>query len=310
MRPTAASTASRRLTSAGTTRISAPAARQSRASASRRSARRAVTATRAPRRMSSGTRASPIPELAPVSQTRAFRSSMLVWIRRRAASNRFRARPGNIPPAPGVLLHTQHTCLAGGVAQGFSPRVAGQDGSPAPHPSTGRKSCGAGPQPARVRAALKSRPTSSTDASRGARADQGRTFFVHIAVVGLGISGLAAAWLLGRAHRVDVFDREPRAGGHAHTHAVHDGDATWPVDTGFMVYNERTYPNFVRLLEALRVETRPSDMSFGVRCRRCRLEYSSRGLRGLFAQPWRLRTRGTCACWATCSGSSGPVGRS
>ncbi len=110
---------------------------------------------------------------------------------------------------------------------------------------------------------------------------------MHIAVVGSGISGLAAAWLLGRAHHVDVFDREPRAGGHAHTHAVHDGDATWPVDTGFMVYNERTYPNFVRLLEALRVETRPSDMSFGVRCRRCRLEYSSRGLRGLFAQPWR-----------------------
>jgi len=111
---------------------------------------------------------------------------------------------------------------------------------------------------------------------------------VHIAIVGSGISGLAAAWLLGRAHRVEVFDREPRAGGHAHTHEVAGADGgRWGIDTGFMVYNERTYPNFVRLLDALGVETRPSDMSFGVRCRRCGLEYSSRGLRGLFAQPWR-----------------------
>jgi predicted NAD/FAD-binding protein len=110
---------------------------------------------------------------------------------------------------------------------------------------------------------------------------------VHIAVVGSGISGLAAAYLLGRVHRVEVFDRDGRPGGHAHTHAVTDADGTWPIDTGFMVYNERTYPNFVRILEALGVETRPSDMSFGVRCRRCALEYSSRGLRGLLAQPWR-----------------------
>jgi predicted NAD/FAD-binding protein len=111
---------------------------------------------------------------------------------------------------------------------------------------------------------------------------------VHIAVVGSGIAGLATAWLLGRQHRVDVFEAEGRAGGHAHTHTVTDADGTWPIDTGFMVYNERTYPTFVRMLAALGIETRPSDMSFSVRCRRCGLEYSSRGLRGWLAQPWRL----------------------
>jgi predicted NAD/FAD-binding protein len=110
---------------------------------------------------------------------------------------------------------------------------------------------------------------------------------VHIAVVGSGIAGLASAWLLGRRHRVEVFEAEARAGGHAHTHTVADADGTWPIDTGFMVYNERTYPTFVRMLAALGIETRPSDMSFGVRCRRCGLEYSSRGLRGWLAQPWR-----------------------
>jgi predicted NAD/FAD-binding protein len=110
---------------------------------------------------------------------------------------------------------------------------------------------------------------------------------VHIAIVGSGISGLAAAWLLGREHRVELFEAEGRPGGHAHTHEVTDTDGAWPIDTGFMVYNERTYPHFVRMLAALGVETRPSDMSFSVRCRRCGLEYSSRGVRGLFAQPWR-----------------------
>jgi uncharacterized protein len=110
---------------------------------------------------------------------------------------------------------------------------------------------------------------------------------VRIAIIGGGVSGLSAAYLLAEAHDVTLFEREGRLGGHAHTHALADQGRTLQVDTGFMVFNERTYPHFIRLLQRLGVESRPSDMSFSVRCRRCGLEFSSVGLRGLFAQPWR-----------------------
>jgi len=111
---------------------------------------------------------------------------------------------------------------------------------------------------------------------------------VHIAVIGAGVSGLTAAYLLSSQHQVDLFEREARLGGHAHTHLVRRGDRRWPVDTGFLVYNERTYPHFIRLLDRLGVASQPSDMSFGVRCRRCGLEYASRNLSALVAQRRRL----------------------
>jgi predicted NAD/FAD-binding protein len=85
-----------------------------------------------------------------------------------------------------------------------------------------------------------------------------------------------------------LFEAESRLGGHAHTHDVTLDGRTWRLDTGFLVFNERTYPNFIRLLKHLGVEARPSDMSFSVRCRQCGLEYCSRNLATLFAQPWRL----------------------
>ncbi len=111
---------------------------------------------------------------------------------------------------------------------------------------------------------------------------------LEIAVVGTGIGGLASAWLLARRHRVTVYEAADRPGGHAHTHDVTVDGVRFPVDSGFIVYNHATYPNFVRLLAQLGVPGKRSDMSFGVRCRRCRLEYSSRGPGGLFAQPRRL----------------------
>lgn len=111
---------------------------------------------------------------------------------------------------------------------------------------------------------------------------------MHIAVIGAGVSGLTAAYLLSRAHHVDVYEREPRLGGHAHTHSIARGVQTWPVDTGFLVFNERTYPNFIRLLDQLGVASQPSDMSFGVKCRRCGLEYASRNVSSLVAQRRRL----------------------
>ena len=111
---------------------------------------------------------------------------------------------------------------------------------------------------------------------------------MQIAVIGSGISGLASAWLLSRAHDVTLYESEPRLGGHAHTHEVELDGRLWVLDTGFLVHNERTYPNFIRLLGQLGVERQPSDMSFSVRCRRCGLEWASRNLRTVFAQPRRL----------------------
>ncbi len=95
---------------------------------------------------------------------------------------------------------------------------------------------------------------------------------MRIAVVGSGISGLGAAYLLDPVHDVTVFERDVRAGGHSHTIA-HDGLA---LDTGFLVHNTRNYPLLVRLLAELGVRTQESDMSFSVGCAACGLEYSGR----------------------------------
>jgi len=111
---------------------------------------------------------------------------------------------------------------------------------------------------------------------------------LRVAIVGSGISGLATAWLLRSACEVELFEAQPRLGGHAHSHDVPTASGTLCVDSGFLVYNHRTYPRFVELLAKLGVAGRPSDMSFGVRCRRCGLEYSTRSLASTFAQPWRV----------------------
>lgn len=108
---------------------------------------------------------------------------------------------------------------------------------------------------------------------------------MRIAVVGSGISGLGAAWMLTRAHEVHVFEREGRLGGHTYTVEVAEGERTLALDLGFLVYNEVTYPHLVRFFAALGVRTQPSDMSFGLRCDRCGLEYSGSSLAGLLAQP-------------------------
>jgi predicted NAD/FAD-binding protein len=106
----------------------------------------------------------------------------------------------------------------------------------------------------------------------------------EIAVIGAGISGLAAAYLLSRRHRVHLFEQERRLGGHTHTILIDAPGGPVPLDTGFLVHNDRTYPNLVRLFDELGVATRDSDMSFAVSCRRSGLEYSSRGANGFFAQ--------------------------
>src|SRR6478672_8328261 len=106
----------------------------------------------------------------------------------------------------------------------------------------------------------------------------------NIAVIGAGISGLAAAYLLRRRHRVRLFEQDERLGGHTNTVVISTPRGSVPLDTGFLVHNDRTYPNLVRLFQELGVSTRDSDMSFAVSCRPSGLEYSSRGANGFFAQ--------------------------
>jgi predicted NAD/FAD-binding protein len=109
-----------------------------------------------------------------------------------------------------------------------------------------------------------------------------------VAVIGTGISGLAASWLLSRRHDVTLYEKADRIGGHSNTVLARLAEGDVPVDTGFIVFNRSTYPNFVALLEHLEVPTQAAPMSFAVSLGGGRLEYSGSGLRGLFAQPSNL----------------------
>jgi predicted NAD/FAD-binding protein len=109
----------------------------------------------------------------------------------------------------------------------------------------------------------------------------------RVAVIGSGVSGLTAAYLLQRRYDVLLFEADDRLGGHAHTHDVPAANGrTVAVDSGFIVHNKRTYPNLLRLFDELGVPTKDSEMSMSVRCDGCGLEYAgARQLSGLFAQP-------------------------
>ncbi len=111
---------------------------------------------------------------------------------------------------------------------------------------------------------------------------------LDIAVIGSGISGLSAAWLLSHRHRVTVYEADARPGGHSHTVDVAAPSGKRPVDTGFIVYNESAYPNLCALFAHLGIDTDPTDMSFAVSLDGGALEYSGSGLGGLFAQPSNL----------------------
>ncbi|NMF87417.1 NAD(P)/FAD-dependent oxidoreductase [Aromatoleum petrolei] len=107
----------------------------------------------------------------------------------------------------------------------------------------------------------------------------------RIAVVGAGISGLACAWMLAREHQVTVFEAGQCAGGHTNTVDVTVDGVTHPVDTGFLVFNRRTYPNLIALFGLLGVEAVETEMSFSVSLAQPDLEWSGTSLRSLFAQP-------------------------
>ncbi|WP_086828802.1 NAD(P)/FAD-dependent oxidoreductase [Allokutzneria sp. NRRL B-24872] len=112
----------------------------------------------------------------------------------------------------------------------------------------------------------------------------------RVAVIGSGVAGLTAAYLLQRRYDVVMFERDERVGGHAHTHDVPAPDGGMvAVDSGFIVHNQRTYPNLLRLFGELGVSTQDSEMSMSVRCEGCGLEYAgAKQIGGLFAQPRNL----------------------
>ena len=105
-----------------------------------------------------------------------------------------------------------------------------------------------------------------------------------IAVIGAGVSGLTSAWLLSEKYHVEVFEAADYAGGHTNTENIELGGKTWPVNTGFIVFNDWTYPNFIRLMERLDVAWEDSDMSFSVDSSATGLQYNGTSLNTLFAQ--------------------------
>jgi uncharacterized protein len=111
---------------------------------------------------------------------------------------------------------------------------------------------------------------------------------MKIAVIGSGISGLSAAWLLSSAHQVTLFEANAYLGGHTNTVDVTLDGIAHPVDTGFLVYNDRTYPNLIALFEALGVRSAESDMSFSVQVEAERLEWAGNNLASVFAQKRNL----------------------
>ncbi len=107
---------------------------------------------------------------------------------------------------------------------------------------------------------------------------------MRIAIIGTGIAGMTSAWLLQRDHDLSVFEADDRIGGHTNTVEVVREGRAWPVDTGFIVCNDRTYPNFLGLMRRLGVALQPTDMSFSMRDEASGLEWAGANLDTLFCQ--------------------------
>ena len=111
---------------------------------------------------------------------------------------------------------------------------------------------------------------------------------MKVAIIGSGISGLTAAYLLQKEHDISVFEANDYIGGHTHTHEISQNNKTWSVDSGFIVYNEKTYPNFIRLLKKLKVGVQKTTMGFSVKAPSKNLEYAGGSINMVFAQRLNL----------------------
>ena len=110
-----------------------------------------------------------------------------------------------------------------------------------------------------------------------------------VAVIGSGVSGLVAAYVMREQFEVTLLERDNRFGGHAHTHTVETPEGSIRVDSGFIVHNRRTYPTLLRIFEELNIASQPTEMSMSIKCEGCGLTYAGgRGARGILAQPWRI----------------------
>ncbi|MEM7562200.1 MAG: FAD-dependent oxidoreductase [Pseudomonadota bacterium] len=107
---------------------------------------------------------------------------------------------------------------------------------------------------------------------------------MKLAIIGTGISGLSAAHYLPQSHEIDLYEKSDRIGGHTATVELEHEGRAYAIDTGFIVYNDWTYPNFIEMLDQLGVENQPTEMSFSVRCDYNGLEYGGNNLNTLFAQ--------------------------
>ncbi|HAU15213.1 MAG TPA: FAD-dependent oxidoreductase, partial [Gammaproteobacteria bacterium] len=108
--------------------------------------------------------------------------------------------------------------------------------------------------------------------------------YSNIAVIGSGISGLTTTYLLQQKYNVTLFEQQDYLGGHTNTVDIEAQGQVFPVNTGFIVFNDWTYPNFIRLMDHLGVASEDSEMSFSVRCDRTGLEYNGASLNSLFCQ--------------------------
>ena len=107
---------------------------------------------------------------------------------------------------------------------------------------------------------------------------------MKIAIIGSGISGMVCGHMLAQKHEVHLFESGPRLGGHTHTHRIQVPSGEYLIDTGFIVHNDRNYPNFIKLMEKLGIETKDSHMSFSVKVEKNGLEYNGTSINSLFCQ--------------------------